>query len=48
MWKIRIAAGLRRTKKSYTPQVSHSPVVGGQSAGGRLIAGGGVWPKLPG
>jgi len=32
----------------YTPQVSHSSVVAGQSPGGRLIAGGGVWPRLPG
>ena len=32
----------------YTPQVSHSSVVAGQSARGRLIAGGGVWPRLPG
>jgi hypothetical protein len=30
------------------PQVFHSSAVEGQSAGERLIAGGGEWPKLPG
>ena len=38
----------RSAERDQMLQVFHSLVLGGQSARGRFIAGGGVWPKLPG
>jgi hypothetical protein len=38
----------RSAEPDHIPQVFHSSALGGQSARGRFIAGGGVWPKLPG